>query len=294
MPSTATSHPPARGALLALIAGAVAIGFAPVFVRWSPVGPVSTAFWRLLLSLPVLFVWAAIDRRRATGAGTPQAGGWLLAAGLAFAGDLALWHWSIRLTSVANATLLANCASVFVVLFGIVMGRRVSRGFLGAMACGLTGTVLLMGAHLGTEVNALRGNLLGLLTAVFYAAYLLCVAHLRQRTPTGILMAGSSLAATVALLPIALLSGENVWPADGRGWPVLFALAWLSHAAGQGLSAYALAHLPAAFSSVALLVQPMTAALAGGLLLGEHPGPWQIVGGVLVLAGVLAARRASG
>lgn len=40
----------------------------------------------------------------------------LIAAGLFFAGDLAVWHWSIMLTSVTNATLLANWAPIFVTL----------------------------------------------------------------------------------------------------------------------------------------------------------------------------------
>ena len=47
---------------------------------------------------------------------------WL--AGLAFAGDLAAWHLSILFTSVANATLEANLASVIVVLFGWLVLRR--------------------------------------------------------------------------------------------------------------------------------------------------------------------------
>jgi hypothetical protein len=43
-----------RLAFAGLIAGAVGIAFAPLFVRWSEVGPAATAFHRLLMALPIL------------------------------------------------------------------------------------------------------------------------------------------------------------------------------------------------------------------------------------------------
>ena len=67
----------------------------------------------------------------------------------------------------------------------------------------------------------------------------------------------------------------------------------MSHAAGQGLIAYALAHLPAAFSSVGLLLQPVVAALFAWLLLAEPLAALQVAGGLIVLAGIYLARRGS-
>ena len=49
---------------------------------------------------------------------------------------------------------------------------------------------------------------------------------------------------------VVLASGETLLPGTAIGWLKLIGLAWISHSAGQGLIAYALAHLPAAFSSV--------------------------------------------
>jgi len=95
------------------------------------------------------------------------------------------------------------------------------------------------------------------------------------------------------LLPLSLISGERFLPLDARGWLVLIALALISHIGGQGLIAYALAHLPAAFSSVSLLLQPVLATVFAWLLLGEQLSPSQALGGALVLAGILIARRES-
>ena len=97
----------------------------------------------------------------------------------------------------------------------------------------------------------------------------------------------------LTLLPIALLSGETLLPPSLHAWAVLLALALISHAGGQTLIAYALAQLPASFSSVALLLEPLVAAVIAWPLFGEHLGPVEIAGCVLVLAGIYISRRGS-
>ena len=57
--------------------------------------------------------------------------------------------------------------------------------------------------------------------------------------------------------------------------------------------AYALAQLPAGFTSVGLLLQPVMAALFAWMLLGEPLGAMQVAGGAVVLAGIYLARKAS-
>ncbi|MCC6474864.1 MAG: DMT family transporter, partial [Burkholderiales bacterium] len=64
-------------------------------------------------------------------------------------------------------------------------------------------------------------------------------------------------------------------------------------AGGQGLIACALAHLPSNFASVGLLLQPVMAAAFAWVLLAEPLGARQVAGGLVVLAGIEMARRAS-
>ena len=292
---TPPASPVTRPHLPALIAGGVAIGFAPIFVRLSEVGPSATAFWRLTLALPFLLVWAAHTPAREQTAAPRGRADWrpLAFAGVCFAADLALWHWSIRFTSVANSTLEANLASVFVVLFGwLAFGQRVSGRFGLAMLVALGGTAVLVGRNAQFSPTTLRGDLLGVATAVFYAGYLLSVRAARTRGwSTATIMAASGVVTAAALWPIAWLSGERMLPVTPRGWGTLAGLAAVSHLGGQSLIAYALAGLPAAFASVGLLVQPATAAVAAWLLLGETLTGGQLAGGVLLLAGILLARR---
>src|SRR3970282_2710418 len=124
-------HPRMRApALLALFCGAPFIALSPIWVRRADVGPTASAFWRVALALPLLWVAFALAPR----AGAALRANWrlLAAAGLAFAGDLVFWHWSIQFTSVANSTLLANLASIFLTLAAGVLWLEQPRAlFLG-------------------------------------------------------------------------------------------------------------------------------------------------------------------
>jgi drug/metabolite transporter (DMT)-like permease len=286
---------PTQLALLALFSGAMAIAFAPIGVRLSEVGPSATAFWRLTLALPALWLWLILEQRaahRLQQSLTRKDHTRLGLAGLFFAGDLAVWHWSIHFTSVANATLLANFAPLFVMLGSWFMfGQRVSRTFLLAMGVALIGTVLMVGTSLRVSLQHLWGDTLGLITAIFYASYILTVKRLRDEFSVAVVMTWSGIACAAALLPIALLSGEQILPVSILGWMPLLGLALISQVGGQSLIAYALAHLPAAFSSVGLLLQPVMATVLAWLVFGETLRPWQAVGGMLVLVGIVGARE---
>jgi drug/metabolite transporter (DMT)-like permease len=280
--------------LIALFSGAICIALSPIWVRVSEVGPTASAFWRVLLAVPLLWTLFFSLKTKETKIIPPQ-WGTMLAAGVAFAGDLAFWHWSIRFTSVANSTLLANLASIFVTLAAwILWKQRPSAMFLAGLAAALAGVGLLVRASLGSSPTALLGDGLGLVTALFYAWYLLSVKGLRDRGAATLqLMAVTTTLTAAILLPVALASGEALLPPTATGWLKLLGLAWISHAAGQGLIAYALAHLPAGFSSVGLLLQPVMAALFAWTLLGEPLSALQVAGGLVVLAGIALARRGS-
>ena len=281
-------------ALGALLVGAACIALSPIFVRLSEAGPTATAFWRVALAVPVLWILFFLKTKAKS---QRYSGKWplLLAAGFAFAGDLGFWHASVQLTSVANSTLLANLASIFVTLAAwIFLRQKPTRWFLAGLGAALLGVLLLVNTSLAFSSTALMGDSLGVVTAMFYAGYILAVKALRDRGETTLhLMAVTSTITALFLLPAALASGEAMLPATASGWWILIGLALVSHAAGQGLIAYALAHLPAAFSSVSLLSQPVMAALFAWVLLSEGLIPLQIAGGLIVLAGIYLARRGS-
>ncbi len=283
-------------AVAALLLGATAIGLAPIFVRLSETGSTATAFWRITLALPPMWLWMHLDKRRSIVPPTNvQRPDWrLMLPGLFFAGDLAVWHVSIFWTSVANATLLANFAPIFVALIAwLWLKERLRWLFPVGLSVALGGAAAVMQASFTLSGVRLRGDMLGLLTAVFYAGYQLSVKRLRATHSTGAIMFWSGVISSVALLALTLALGEKFLPVTGRGWTVLLALAIISHVGGQGLIAWALAHVPASFTSVSLLWQPVVAAFVAWLVFGESLAAGQAAGGAAVLAGIYLARQGS-
>lgn len=268
------------------------IGFAPIFVRLTDVGLTAAAFWRVLLALPLFWLlW--YPRREPPTPESRKRRRWLLLAGVFFAADLALWHQSIRHTSVANATLLANLSPVFVTAAAVWwFGEKVNARFVGGLVLALAGSAVLVADSFGISLQTVGGDLFGVAAAVFYSGYLLGVSRLRRHASAVEVMWWTTLACTAALLPLTLLLGETLWPQSAQGWAILVGLALVSQVVGQGLIAWALAHLSPAFSSVSLLVQPVAAAILAWVLLSEPFGPWQALGGAIVLAGIVSCRLA--
>ena len=283
-------------ALLALLVGAIGISLSPIFVRLSDVGPSVSAFYRTALAVPLLLIGPyflpASPSRQSLVPATRREGWMLILAGVFFALDLAFWHWSILLTSVANATLFPNLAPVFVTLTAWMwFGEKITKGFLLGLLVAIVGAALIGGNSLGRADSHIIGDLLGIVTAVFYAGYLLVVSRLRMSFGVRVIMIWSSGVSALLLLPLSWFTGATLQPASLSGWIVLLALASISQVGGQGLIAYALAHLPVSFSSVGLLVQPALAALFGYLILLEQVAFWQGVGIVTILFGIYLAKR---
>jgi len=107
----------ARHALPLLLLGAVLIAFSPVFAKLSMLESTATAFYRAALAWPILMAAALTSTRHMPpGKRKARPEGWrdhvtLAAPGIAFAGDLACWHWALHYTSVANSTVLARAES---------------------------------------------------------------------------------------------------------------------------------------------------------------------------------------
>ncbi len=281
-------------AFIALLVGGIALGFGPILVRVSDVGPEASAFWRLTLAAPLLWWWALARHRRETLSAIVRPRVALL-AGLFFAVDLGLWHWSILHTSVANSTLLSNFAPIFVTLGGWLLFRqRVSRWFLFGMIVALGGAMLLAVPDLNGADVQLVGDAMALAAAVFYAGYMLAIKRARAATSTLVLMALTTSVSALTLLPAALISPQPMIPGDAQAWTIVFALAIVAQLLGQGLITYAFAHLSATLSSVSLLIQPVVAAVLAWIFFSEALSFWQFVGAGLVMTGIFVVRRFGG
>lgn len=282
-------NPSYRG-IIAILGGGIAIGTAAIFMRLAPTSPTSAGFWRVALSVPVFFIIAYIAKQHG------KQKSWqfdvtmvwpMILVGFWFAADLFFWHWAVARTTVANATLLANLASVFTVVAGFLFFQeRFNRTFLAGLTLALIGAGFLVGQNASYNPEYLFGDVLGIVTAVALTGYLITGSKARQKIPAHTLMLGSSFVTAALLLPVAIAQGGQLLPETLAGWAPLIGLALITHVMGQGLIMYGLAHVSAAYGAVGLLVQPVIAAVLAWILFGEALGLLHFIGGMLILTGI--------
>jgi drug/metabolite transporter (DMT)-like permease len=282
---------------MAALAGALCIAFSGIFFRYALVEPSTGSVFRCLYALPFLGLLAILERRK-YGPMRPIEIRLAIVAGLFFAADLTFWHHAIGAVGAGLATVLGNLQIVIVAIVAwLLLGERPSRMVVVALPFMLLGIVLISGVVGSGAYGAdpTLGVILGVLTALSYAGYLMVTRHGNRdaRRPASVLFFASASTAVVAAV-VGTLLGEfdpiPTWP--GHGW--LFLLAFTSQVAGYLLISFSLPRLPAVMTSVILMVQPVTTVVLAAVLLGESPSGYQLAGVGLVIAGLLVANVTRG
>ena len=285
-----------RRALAAAGLGAACISASAILIKLAGTGPATAAFYRCFLALPILFALAVVERRR-RGPRRLAAHLGAIAAGAFLAIDLVLWNHTIADVGAGIATLLGNLQVLFVALAAWVLLReRPGRRFLVALPVVMAGVVLvsgLAGAGAG-DSHPLAGIVFGIGTSLSYAAFLLILRQTSAGTRhiAGPLAEVTTTAALGSLLLGLAFGGLQLGvPWASLRWLLLVAIT--SQTVGWLLITSSLPRLPAAVSSLLLLLQPVAAMGLAAAVLAERPSLAQLAGAVLVCGGVLAASRAS-
>ncbi|WP_406854481.1 EamA family transporter [Alsobacter sp. KACC 23698] len=165
--------------LASLVGGALLIALAPILVRMSDVDPVASGLYRVLTAAPLLWVLVAMSPRAE--AAVPAKGRDILllsASGLLLAMDLGLWHISVDMTSVANATAFNNCSPIFVAVALAMMGQAPGRPLLLALAVTTAGMTLMSAGRFSLSSHHVAGDLIAVSTGAFYGGYILLMGRL--------------------------------------------------------------------------------------------------------------------
>jgi len=278
--------------VLAAAAGAGCIASSATLVRLADTAPATAATFRCLYALPVLaLLMLREDRRYGTRSARER---WLaLGAGVFFALDLILWHHAIASVGAGIATVLGNLQVVFVgIIAWWLLHERPSARLVAAVPVVLVGVVLIsgvVGSGAYGEDPAL-GVVFGIGTSIAYAGFLLL---LRQGSRDLRRAAGPLFDATLVGAVLSAAMGPWVggidltpsWPA--HGWLVVLAIT--SQVVGWLLIAVSLPRVPAALTSVILLLQPVASVALSAAVLDERPSSVQLLGCLIVLVGVVAA-----
>lgn len=288
------NRPVTGSPVLGAVAGAAFIATSATLVRLADVAPATAAAFRCIYALPVLGVLAWAERRR-HGRRSRHERVLAAAAGVFFALDLLFWHHTIAAVGAGIATVLGNLQVIFVgVLAWLLLGERPGNRLLVAIPVVFGGVVLISGVvgQAAYGDDPVRGVVLGVATSLAYAGFILVLRHGSRdlRRVASPLFDATAVAALVAIALGPLAGGVDLAPAwPAHGW--LVALALTSQVAGWLLIARTLPRIPAAVTSLVLLLQPVGAVALASVTLGERPSAAQLAGCVVVLAGILYAAR---
>jgi len=276
-------------AYVALCIGVVCIGFSAIFVKIAGAPGVVSAFYRVLIAGIGIVPWGIL---RQTKRPSRKETILIAAGGVFFALDLALWNTSLLLTSAATATLLANNAPLWVGLGALLLFReQLSFRYWCGLILSIAGMAILVGATSWSGLQLNVGDVLALAASGFYAAYILITQRARAHVDTLTFMTISLISTIPVLLILNLVMGTSLTGYSAKTWLALIALGLVSHMGGWLAINYALGHLRAAPVSVTLLAQVIVTALLSIPLLGEDLSRRQIVGGMVVLAGIYLANQ---
>lgn len=269
---------------LSLFIGILCISFSPIFVKLAGVAPIGGAFYRVFIAWLCLLPYCIIkkkinvDRKQLLVA---------LLAGVVFASDVAVWNISLLKISATVSTLIANLAPVWVGLLSFIILKK-SSGLLFwiGTVIAITGMVVLVGYEhiLHLEINA--GILLAILASLFYAIYIMITKNIMAHIDLFSFMFYSMLGASVFLLLVNGIMGNNIINYSTNVWLCFIGMGLLCQLTGWLTINYSLRYLESTKVSITLLSQTVFAGLMATFLLAERLDLNEIIGSVIVLAGI--------
>ncbi len=277
----------------ALAFGVLALSFSSLFIRWSDApGPV-TSFYRFGFAALIMLPIAVQQMRKMSFPPLqqiilqPRLLVFPLAAGVFSTLDHGTWSIAIDYTRVANATLLNNMSPLWVALFAALVWReRLTGAFWLGLVITLVGASVVIGADFVLQTGMTGGNLLALLSSVFYAGYFLVTQRGREHMAVLPYIWLVSVFGALGLLVFSLILGMPLSGFSGITWLIFLAAALITQVGGYFAIAYALGHLPASVVAPTLVLQPVLTALLAIPLAGESLSTGQWLGGLAVVGGV--------
>lgn len=248
-------------------------------------GPV-TGFYRMFIAACVLTP-AAIYRLNKN-KGLNRKNFWIPLTGGVFSGlDLGIWTISLGLTTASNATILGNTAPLWVALGAMLLfHEKLRKKFWLGLILAMAGVALIVGSDFFKHPRFGIGDSIAIFTGMLYAGYYLTTEYGRKSLDTVTYIWLVFLSASVTLFLLNVILRNPLTGFDKTTMLIFFATALISQLLGYLMSSYSLGHLPASIVSVTMIGQPIVTTLIAIPILGEIPGPSQMLGGAIALFGI--------
>jgi drug/metabolite transporter (DMT)-like permease len=282
-----------RGFDLAILAlGVAAVSTAAVLIREADAPSLVIAAYRLsLASLPLLLL-AGVRRQRVLPSQQTLILVTLL-SGLFLALHFGFWVASVKQTSIVTSVVLVTTTPLFVGLAGgSLLGEKPGPTIWLAILIAAAGTLIMVSEDFDAGGDTLVGDAFALLAAIFASGYLMAGRRLLGSGAGWLpyITVTYSIGAVLVLTAV-LVSGNALTGYSDRTYLFFLLLALVPQLLGHTSINRSLGHLPAIVVSIAVLGEPVGATILAAIFLNEDPTLLQLLGGLLVLAGVATGVR---
>ncbi len=269
---------------LSLAIGILCISFSPILVKLADASPVVCGFYRLFIAWICLLPYCLVKTNLKLARKDIILA---LIGGVVFAADIAVWNLSLKLISATVSTLLANLAPVWVGLLSYILFKKISGSlFWIGTGIAIAGMVVLVGVVnlLHLQINA--GILLALTASLLYSTYIMITKDILRRISTIAFMFYNMLGAWVFLLIIAAIMRDELLHYNLKTWGSFAGMGLVCQLMGWITINYSISRLDPAKVALTLLSQTVIAGFLAILILNERLEMKEIIGSVIVLAGI--------
>ena len=275
-----------------LLIGILGLTFSPFFVAWANAPGIDTAFYRLLFAAIMVLPWFLRQVKREPTL-SRRAILWSIAAGVFFAGEIAIWNMAVLKSSATNATLFNNTSVFWVALATwLIFRKKLDTNFCWGLGVAFIGILVILHKDFNLSKSSAFGDLLAIIAGIGYAAFFLAMQHAREKLSalTSFFIAAS--AGALFLLILIPFAHVSLIGYSTQTYMNFIGMALITQVIGYLAINYTLGHLPATIVSPSVLLQPVLAALLSAPLLGQSTSFFQVLGGSFVLIGILLVHRA--
>lgn len=275
----------------AVVVAVLTWGCSNVVIKMTDVTGMIASFYRLVLALPLLWMVAFGSSRMRANLDASWAWSCLI-GGVLFTLHQLLFFNGLKLTSVANVSILGALQPVLVLLVaGRWFGERVGRREVYLSTVAIAGTAVTVTGSFGAPGWSGLGDLLAVANLFAFTAYFLWSKRVRRSVGAAEYIAGMTMVAAVLMTLVCVATEQDFASPTATDWWMLLFLALVPGTVGHFLSNWAHAHTTAFSMSILFLAVPVLAALGAWAVIDEPLSAQQVLGGAVTLAAIGATLR---
>lgn len=271
-----------------VLAGTFFTSLSSIIIRFSEAPALVISAYRMLFTSLMLLIPVMLNNRGEFRKISRKEYCLCTVSGIFLSLHFATWISSIKMTTIANSTILVSCSPIFVALGNYFATReKLNRKMAAGIILSLAGTIIIASGSFGKATgSSMLGNILAFLGAVFVAGYLVIGGVARKNISAGIYVFIVYSISALMLFAMCFASKTPVYPYSSKEFMLFAALAFFCSVLGHTVYNYMVKYVSSTLISVSTLCEPIFASIMAMLIFREIPSIYTLLGGIIIMAGI--------